>query len=209
MKNFKILIIIIFVFNSCHDDYIKSNYFDKICINSKGFVVDSSRESWSHYTISNNDYLTLKRISTPSDTFFFRIESSIDTTLQIFEYSFYDGRSLFKIYKFPLRGDRKILFDNKRDTLKNFETIFNPFKKGRDFIAQLESNNILELPNSFNITGYPKDEYATSFLIEYSNKCRYSVFNFDNPYQNSKKFKQAKSLTNFLDYLKQEFNFLK
>lgn len=192
---------------SCNSNDVQNNYFSRICSDSLGFKIDTTRKSSTYYTIGTNDYLALKRISIPSDTFFFRIEVTRDTVLKIFEYSFYKSKETYKIYSFPLGHRNIILFDKQKDDLKNFTKYYSPSTKSQSFIAQVEANHILELQESYDIQGYPKDEYSKTFLIEYSNKCKYNILVFDNPYQNSRNFKQAKYLVNFLEYLKKEFNF--
>jgi len=146
MKNFKVLIIAIIMFNSCKNNVIKNNYFDKICISKKGFQVDTTKASWTYSTVLNDTYLNIRPLDIPSDTFFFRIQANLDTTLQIFEFSFNNAQSTFKLYKFKVDAKSgRILFDKEHDDIKNYETIFDQSKKGKDFIAQLEKNNILEL----------------------------------------------------------------
>lgn len=209
MKFLKILAAVIYMY-SCNSGKVSTNYFDKICLKKDSFKIDTSRGSYSSSTIINDNLLNIKPISVPSDTFFFRVQSTYDTTLQIFEYSFYNSKSTYKIYKFKVNyKSGKILFNKDNDDIRKFETVFDPKKKGNDFIAQLESNNILDLPDSHNIPNYPYGYGQTAFLIEYSNKCRYNIFIYNNPYQYSKKFREAKALINFLDYLKKEFCFLK
>jgi len=199
-----IILIIVLLFNSCKDA-IGPDYFDRICEENSRFKVDSSRVSY--VTEANHEYLSIRSIAIPSDTFFIRIEYSTDTTLKLFEYSFYKSRTSYKIYTFPVDNyDGRILFDKAKDTLTSFVQNIDLSGIDESFIRQLEEKNICKLPSSSSLKSYPED-WDRSYMIEYSNKCKYSIVLFTDPFQNSKKFKEAKNLVDFLEYLKKEFNF--
>jgi|GEM_PF-6989153 len=197
----------ILIGSSCNDS---RHYFDKICDGNTAFKFDSTRRSPSHANFENNKYLTIRQIGIPSDTFYLRIEGgSTGNNLKIFEYSFYKDEESFKIYEFQIRPDGYIDFDKGKDKLKDFETIFDPTAKGKHFIEELEKNQILRLPNSEEIPNYPPvDEMSSPIIIEYSNQCRYNiVWFYDINRPQAKKIKEARTLSNFLTYLKNEFGY--
>lgn len=200
-------VLIIAFINSCK---IPDNYFDKVCAGRSEFKFDSTKDSPSNATFENNKYLTIPQIGIPSDTFKLRIEGeSTGDKVKIFEYSFYKSVETFKIYEFPVAKRGQILFDKTKDNLKDFTTIFDSKEKGKNFIEELENNNILELPNSKDIPSYPPtDEISSYIVIEYSNRCRYNIVWFhDANKPQSNKFKEARDLANFIAYLKKEFHY--
>ena len=192
--------------NSC--DNINDNYFNKICKGPKMVSLDSTNH-FAKNAISSDTFRSLRPLNILSDTFFLRIEHSVDTTEYIFEYSFYNMEQSFKVYRFQFRRhSREILFDKSKDNLKNFTTDYNSSKIGHSFISALEKNDILDLPDCNSIPGYYMDEiFGDYYDIQYSNKCMYHFLAYGDPYKNSKNIKIAKNLTNFLDYLKREFDF--
>lgn len=207
---FKTALLIGFI-TSCNNNSVRNNYFDKICTDSSVFKVDSAKGTLSRYTIETNKYLNLRRITTPSDTFFLRVEYNVDTVDRIFEYSYYDSKESFKLYSFPMDHDtpHEILFDKEKDDATKFVRVFDPAKKGKEFKLQLEKNDILNLPSCFILPGYPDyiEAYKKDIIVEYSYKCKYGIYAYTNVHDNAEKFKEAKSLVNFLDYLKHEFDF--
>ena len=103
MKYLRIEIVLVILFNfSCDNFPVKNNYFDKICKKGSIFNADTSSSSLTYYTKETNDYLTLKRISIPSDTFFFRIEYNNGKFEKIFEYAFYKLKTSYKVYTIPV-----------------------------------------------------------------------------------------------------------
>lgn len=194
---------------ACKQNVNEKEYPSKSCEHATGFVIDTPKVGYiNHTTIENNRYLTLRQMNIPSDTFFLRIESGSDAEVKIFEYSLYKEQASFKVYRFPVdRESQRILFNKEKDDLRNFVTVFDPAKNGSDFLAQLQSNSILELPDSRSIPGYGIDHMGKWITVIYSNKCMYKILGFNNPYGHINDFKEAKSLATFLGYLKQAFNF--
>ena len=207
----KALILLIFICTSlCScNKFNESSYLNKGCKTISEFKTDSITNTWTNAFIENNKYLTLYNFNVPSDTFFLRIETSIrkKREVKIFEYSFYNSKSSFKIYRFPFEKSGKILFDKEKDNLKNYKTTFDSNEIGKSFTAQLKQNRILELPSPKEIPDYPDEDGYSGVLISYSNKCKFKIVFYNDPESFSKYFKEAQSVVNFLAYLKQEFKF--
>ncbi len=205
------LLVVMFILiasNSCNDKSSKADYLNSLCTTSHNSKSDSVREYWATYLKGLHDYIGIKNISNPTDTFFFRIEYRDNKFYKIFEYSLFNLIPSHKIYVFPIEEDRSgtVLFDKNKDDLKYYSKSINA-SKDVDFFISLKDNKILELPSSEQIKGYPASDYSHVYLIEYSYRCKYSALLFKNPYENSNKFKQAKSLSNFLNFLKAEYKF--
>jgi hypothetical protein len=206
MRIIKAIIAIIIILYSCNNS--QSNYLNNLCANNPTFHVDSSRQSLSYPINENNKYLSLKEITYPSDTFIFRVYYNTDKTTKIFEYSYFISIESYKTYEFPFDlKSGKILYDKTKDTLTSFEKVFQSPANGKGLIPQLEKNNILELRDCSDIPGYPKVEYSKSFVIEYSNKCRYGIVSYNDPFKFAKNFQEAASVANLLSYLKIRFKF--
>lgn len=199
----------ILMLHGCKDKY-GIDYFDQICKDSLGFNVDSSTGSLAYPIKLNNKYLSLRDISYPSDTFFFRLEYSKDATLKIFEYSFYKKRTVYKTYSFPLEFpvSGRILFDNKKDRLADFtQTFISSEARDKRFIEELEMSGLLESSSNFGLSGYPPPPYVHSYIVQFSNACHYGIFSLGDIVQNSKEFTEAQHFGEFLKYLKGEFGF--
>lgn len=195
---------------SCSNRIQGTDYLSQACVENAAFKVDTPTRGFISYaTNENNKYLTIHQINVPSDTFFLRIENNTYDQVRIFEFSYYHNQSSFKIYRFPVqKGESgQILFNKKTDSLKNFTTSFDPSTKGKRFLSLLLENHILELPDYEKIPGYDFPEYTHWVSVEYSNKCIYKVFSYPDPAGQSKRFKEARSLSVLLQYLKKEFDF--
>lgn len=210
MKLFTFIIVVFLFVSACINNEEETNkYIDNLCNSQLGFKVDTPTLGFLSYAIiSNNEYLAIRPINFSSDTFVLRIESASKGKLNIFEYSYDKHKSFFKIYRFPMNEKSgKILFDREKDSKEKYVTVYDSKIKGAEFLALLEKNEILELPSCEKIPGYPTEIINTSVTIYYSSKCKYKMILYNNPYAFSGKFKEAKSLVNFLGYLKQEFDY--
>ena len=195
---------------SCSNRIQGTDYLNRACAENAAFKVDTPTRGFTSFAINeNNKYLTIRQINLPSDTFFLRIENNTYDQVRIFEFSYYHDQSSFKIYRFPVqKGESgQILFNKKIDSLKNFTTSFNPSIKGMRFLSLLQENHILELPDYEKIPGYDFPDYTHWLSVEYSNKCVYKVFSYPDPAGRSTRFKEARSLSVLLLYLKTEFDF--
>ncbi len=196
------------LFTSCKD-YKQFEYLDNICNNKLPINSDSLKANTSEEVKAQNIFLYLSEIKNCSDTFILRIEYSPDTVLRIFEFSYYKSQSSYKIYNYPLvkKGRGQISFDNRKDKLKDITTIFASKDIDKRFIKQFEKSNLINLSNSSFIKGYPNVEYEHYYQVEYSNKCLYKFYTFGGASENRSKFIEARQFSNFLIYLKEEFNF--
>jgi hypothetical protein len=208
MKTVISLLATIIFFYSCNNKTDEISYIDSLCYDSSKFSIDTPQGSYYYRNIINNQYLTLKPINVPSDTFFIRIEYSSRSRLKILESSYYKSNFSFKIYSFPVDSTTgKILFNKETENINDFITVYEPSKKGKDFLSQLKLNTILDLPDCQKVNGYSTELSTNSVFIEYSNQCMYRMFFYCNPYANRQHFKEANSVSIFLEYLKGEFNF--
>jgi hypothetical protein len=208
MKRFITLSIAIITAFSCRQTS-ETTYIAKQCNGVGPFVIDTPSKGQTCYRIqSNNDFLGLKKIAQPSDTFCMRITQSKKGTLNFFEYAACDTFQSFKLFVIPVEGHGRILFDKEKDNLSNYETVFDSKQKGKDFLKKIAVNHILELPQTEQIKGYPDDEVASyGCSIEYSCKRKYKVQLYWSPRTYSSEFKEAKRLMDFVDYLSKEFGF--
>jgi len=205
------LVIIICIFNkSCNTKENNFEYLNIVCSQNAAFSIDSITIKQSFSTIENDNYLTIRPINKSSDTFSLTIESYPKNQLKIFEFTNHNHKSSFKIYTFPLVPKKigNILFDKTKDDLKNYTRSFESNKKVKAFVSVLERNHILELPDCSKIQNYPIDETLSSPVwIEYSNKCIYKMIMYNDPFTLNKIFKEAKAISNLLEYLKSEFDY--
>lgn len=208
MKVFFFAFFGMFFISSCGSN-VDDDYFNKICKGSENFsFLTNGRDAKNVF--SADTFRALRPLNMLSDTFFLRIDHAVDTTEYIFEYSFYKSKQTFKVFKFLYRRGTEgvILFDKSKDDLKNFTTVYNFTTARESFLPTLEKNGILKLPDCDMIPDYYIAETgADDYQIQYSNKCMYRLFWYGDPYLNRKNIKQAKDLTDFLDYLKSEFDF--
>jgi hypothetical protein len=72
MKRITIGVVMSLLLSSCNSN-VQKNYIDNLCTDSSEFHVDSSNGSLSYATITNNNYLSIKQLTFPTDTFYFRI----------------------------------------------------------------------------------------------------------------------------------------
>jgi hypothetical protein len=208
MKLFLIIIISFLFFCSCKEDK-QFLYFDKICNDSLLNKVDSSRKKASYPIKANNEYLALKDIDVKSDTFFLRIEYAPDSVNRLFEFTYYKSQTTYKIYNFPIEysGKGKIKFDNKKDKLIDYTTVFTSKEKDERFMIELEKSDLISLSHSVDIKDYPDNDYSHYYEVQFSNKCWYNFYYFGGAFENSTKFIEAKKFADFLTYLKRDFNF--
>lgn len=212
-----IFIILILIFFSC-EEKMTLNYFDNMCGDTSRFEVDTSKNSLIYSTKATNEFLSIKLLSEPSDTFFLRIDYSTDSTIKIFEYSFYKQKSVYKIYTFPVEKNGKILFNKEKQQPGDFVKVINYNKNDSYFIDKLKQNKILDFVSKKGTLVYKIGDSthnqdiadgftADNYTIEYSNRCKYSLKIFENITINSKKIPEAKLTLNFIKYLKEEFKF--
>jgi hypothetical protein len=211
MKNilstsFRFLIFVLFA--SCQQE--KNDYLNIACNKSNDFKYEVPSYPLSYNnTQEQNKYLSIPLINKPSDTLCLRIDAGTKKdTVKIFEFKQYKAFVSFIIYKYPIGDDGRIAFNNREDNIEKFQLVFEPNKKRVNlFLNKLSENKILELPNGENIYGYDSDSFHGWVSIEYANKCKYSLKDYKDPYQFSKKSNDAKNLVNFLNYLNLEFGF--
>jgi hypothetical protein len=185
----------------------EKNYLEIICDKEKGFVVDTSRNSDTYKAAMVSKYFLLRPLSVPSDTFFFRIEYTTDSTYKIFQYSHYKSASEYKIYTYMIdQVDNRILFDSAKDKPEQFVKIYDPGIFDMDFIDQMKKYQILELPDHELIQGYPQTDIKP-YRIEFSNNCGYGIYDYSDPYLYRSKFPEAKKLTDFINYLRKKSGF--
>jgi hypothetical protein len=208
MKRLVAILIIPCSIHSCRQTS-EALYIKNQCNGTGSFIIDTPAKAQTCYRVkANNDFLGLKQIGNPSDTFFFRIHYGGKNAARFFEYTTCDSFQAFKLFVIPAERRGRLLFDKEKDRLDNYVTVFDPAKKGKDFVKQMAENRILELPQREQIKGYPDDEVFTSgCIIEYSSKCRYKVQLYNSPRTYSSEFIEAKRLMNFVDYLSKEFGF--
>jgi len=209
MKKVSIAIcFILFLLLSCTNQDKQNNYLNIYCNKSSKFTIDSAGDSAGHFATQGDvDFLALKRIDKPSDTFSFRCTYGKGNEVRIFEYFNINSVSFFRIYKYPTEIRGKYLFDKLYPDSNRYIINFNSLTKGKNFLSVLETNKILELPDCQKIPVYADVEWYRSVSIEYSNKCIYRSYVYFDPYNYVNRFKEAKLLVNFLDYLKKEFDF--
>lgn len=185
----------------------QEHYLESICRNGKSFVKDTATGSASNVANLTSEYFKLKTLSKQSDTFYLRIDYETDSTSKIFDFSYYNAIATFKVYTFNIDSvDGRILFDRNKNIPDQFLKFYHPTFSPEDFIKTLKGNEILELPDQNTLESYPVT-YSKNYTIEFSNKCAYRIFSYSDPYLNRNKFLQAKKLTDFLDYLRINFEF--
>ena len=191
--------------SSCRD--IERDYLDSVCDKRKIFTVDTLVGSPAFVAKMTSEFFMLKPLSLPSDTFVLRIEYETDSTTRIFQFSHFNSFANYKIYTFPVDTiNGQILFDKTINKPGDYMKEYPSSVSAKDFIGQMKKNKILDLPDCDSIQGYPQS-YKMSYRLEFSNSCVYRVYDYTDPYIHRVKFKEAQSLTSFIDYLKLHFNF--
>lgn len=188
---------------------IDDSYINKTCDNLQGVKIDTSINSLSYVTSLSDQYLGMKPLIIPSDTFILRIRHETDSSVKLLEFKDYNNQYSIVVYQIPIdQESEQIVFNKSKDNITNYETRYDQISKGNKFIQQLKKNNLLILPSFRDIPGYPIYEHTTpTYIFEYSRFNCYKVFWYRNPYANRNRFKEAESVANFLDFLKKEFNF--
>ena len=187
--------------------YTQQDYLDSICDKRKIFTVDTLVHSPAFVAKVTSEFFMLKPLSLPSDTFVLRIEYETDSTTRIFQFSHFNSFANYKIYTFPVDTiNGQILFDKTINKPGDYMKEYPSSVSAKDFIGQMKKNKILDLPDCDSIQGYPQS-YKMSYRVEFSNSCVYGVYVYGDPYLHRVKFKEAQSLTSFIDYLKLHFNF--
>lgn len=203
-----LLLLIILINFSCSIE--NSNYLKTLCANntSSNFIIDTPKGFYYFRTMINEDFLTLKRINKSSDTFRLRIQYYRNSETRIFDFSWFKKNLNFRIVHVPIDTiTHEILFDKQKENLRNNWKDFDVNKFGREFLREMQQNNILDLPDCQNIKNYPLEVSYNSVIVQYSCKCKYRMMYYNNASKESERFKEAKLLINFLNYLKKEFNY--
>jgi hypothetical protein len=184
-----------------------NNFYENIC-NNKHISYDTSHIDLQNGVKENDEYLGLRNMQSKSDTFILRVEY-YDSMLNVLEFTHYKDYEQCTVYKFPLEKSRNgtILFDKTKNKLSDYASSYKLDPRRNEISIQLKKNSILEQPSSFNIPNYPTFEYSSHVYIQYSNHCLYNIIVFENSYEMSSKFHEAKSIVNFLEFLKKRFNF--
>lgn len=198
------ILIIVFCY-SCNTNNSK-NYLYRFCEKNQQFYFDTSFNS-AYLSKATRQYVNLKSYDAPSDTFCLTVEHFNDTSFRLFEYKFIDSIASYKSYVFPMdKFYNQILFDKNFDDPEKFSQIYKPSLSNTDFIAELENNKILTLPDYRSIKNYPK-EFTDIYTVQFSSKCVFRSVSFSRPQLFRAKFTEAENLASFLDFLKKEFNF--
>ncbi len=145
---------------------IDDSYINKICDNLQEVKMDTSINSLSYVSSVSDQYLGIKPLITPSDTFLLRIRHETDSSVKLLEFKDYNNQYSIVVYQIPIdQESQQIVFNKSMDNITNYETRYDQISKGNKFIQQLKKNNLLILPSCRDIPGYPTYEHTTPTYI--------------------------------------------